>query len=151
MKINRFLAIALVVLIVIATMGAVTYKGFAQGNQPPAASDCVDDEDTAEANEIEDVEAENGCEDDEDGEDDGEDGEEASGVDEADEAVPASTGISADEAQAVAEEANPGVNTLAVEFDRENGQEIWEVELDNGLDVKVDANTGKILYTETRD
>jgi len=36
-------------------------------------------------------------------------------------------------------------------LDWENGKDIWEVELDNGLDVKVDASTGVILLTENCD
>ena len=68
-----------------------------------------------------------------------------------DEVAPSSTGISAGQAQLIAEAANPGATTLNVEFDREGGKDIWEVELDNGLNVKVDANSGVILLTEKRD
>lgn len=75
----------------------------------------------------------------------------AEAVDEADAVAPSNTGITAAEAQAIAEAANPGVATLAVEFDRENGVDLFEVELDNGQDVRVDANTGAILGTKTRD
>jgi uncharacterized membrane protein YkoI len=32
-----------------------------------------------------------------------------------------------------------------------NGRDLFEVELDNGQDVKVDATTGEILYSEARD
>jgi uncharacterized membrane protein YkoI len=38
-----------------------------------------------------------------------------------------------------------------MEFDQENGVDLFEVELDNGQDVKVDANSGTILLTEARD
>lgn len=73
------------------------------------------------------------------------------GSDEADAVAPSTTGITAEEAQTIAEGANPGAKTLAVEFDRENGSDLFEVELDNGLDVKVDAANGNILLTEVRD
>ena len=78
-------------------------------------------------------------------------GTEEPGQDSADETPPAQTGVTADEAQAIVEEAYPGVKTLAVEFDREGGKDVWEVELDNDQDVKVDASTGEILYSEKRD
>jgi uncharacterized membrane protein YkoI len=120
---------------------------------------CANDDDGAEAADTQDmdnVQEEVQCgpqdenEADETGGSEVDDGQEA--VDDTgDEAVPASTGITADQAQTIAEAANPGAATLAVEFDRENGQDIWEVELDNGQDVKVDANSGQILLTETRD
>ncbi len=79
------------------------------------------------------------------------DGAEADGADEADAVAPGKTGISAGQAQLIAEGANPGTKTLAVEFDRENGADLFEAELDNGLDVKVDAGNGNILLTEVRD
>jgi len=82
--------------------------------------------------------------------DENEDGE-TTGVDESDETAPAGLSLTADQAQAIVEAANPGIATLAVEYDRENGKNIWEVELKNGMDVKVDANSGQILKTETRD
>jgi uncharacterized membrane protein YkoI len=81
---------------------------------------------------------------------------EANQVDEADEAgtLPGQTSITADQAQVIAEAANPGAKTLAVELDQVNengGAVIYEVELDNGLNVKVDAANGNILNTEQRD
>lgn len=79
--------------------------------------------------------------------------EEAGEVDEADEAsaLQDQATITADEAQAAAEAANPGAKTLAVEMDNENGTVIFEVELDTGTDVKVDAATGAILGSDLRD
>jgi uncharacterized membrane protein YkoI len=79
--------------------------------------------------------------------------EETNGADEADEAatLQGQTGITADEAQAAVEAANPGIKTLAVELDNENGTVIYEVELDNGQDVKVDATNGNILGADQRD
>ncbi len=63
-------------------------------------------------------------------------------VDEADEAgaLQGQTGITAAEAQAAVEAANPGTKTMAVELDNQNG-----------TDVKVDASNGNILKTEQRD
>jgi len=168
MKINRFIALAAIALLVVGAMGVLSYKAFAQTDQPPAATDCNgQDDDAAEAVEtedIDDVEHECGPQDedlDEAGEvdtdevenevEDANEAGEVEGVDEADEVAPAGTPVTADEAQAIAEAANPGAATLNVEFDRENGKDIWEVELDNGLDVKVDAASGAIFLTENRD
>ena len=59
--------------------------------------------------------------------------------------------ITADEAKAAALEAYPGTNAVEVELERENGTLVYEVELDNGLEVAVDANDGAILGTEQED
>jgi hypothetical protein len=72
---------------------------------------------------------------------------EANEADEAD-ASPDQTGITGDEARAAAETANPGTKSLEVELKNENGTLVYEVELDNGLEVMVDAANGNILGTE---
>jgi len=71
-------------------------------------------------------------------------------VSEADEAaaLQGQATISAEEAQAAAEAANPGTTATKVELDNENGVLVYSVELDNGLDVKVDAGDGSVLHTE---
>ncbi len=56
--------------------------------------------------------------------------------------------ISADEAKAAAEAANPGAKAVKVELDNENGYLVYSVELDNGLDVKIDAGDASVLHTE---
>lgn len=114
-----------------------------------ATDPCAEDDDSAEVPETEDVdnvEEEVQC-----GPQDENEADEAGESDAADETAPAGLALTAVQAQQIAEDANPGVATLAVEFDRENGHDIWEVELDNGQDVKVDANSGEILLTEARD
>jgi len=167
MKINRFIALATIALLIIGAMAFLSYRAFAQNNQSAATQDCDNDDDVAETQEVEDsddVEEECGPQDEDldeaeeadtdEVENEVEDANEAGeveDVDEADEVAPAGTAVSAEEAQAIVEAANPGAATLNVEFDRENGTDIWEVELDNGLDVKVDASSGIILLTEGRD
>lgn len=59
--------------------------------------------------------------------------------------------ISADQARAAAGAANPGATAVKVELDNENGVLVYSVELNNGLDVKVDAGNGAILHTEQAD
>jgi uncharacterized membrane protein YkoI len=56
--------------------------------------------------------------------------------------------INADAAKAAAEAANPGTTAVKVELDNENGVLVYSVELDSGLDVKVDAGNGKVVHTE---
>ncbi|MCB8919998.1 MAG: PepSY domain-containing protein [Ardenticatenaceae bacterium] len=72
------------------------------------------------------------------------------GMSEADEsaALQGQAIVSADEAKAAAEAANPGANTVKVELDNENGMLVYSVALDNGLDVKIDAGNAAILHTE---
>jgi len=67
------------------------------------------------------------------------------------EMAPAGLAITADQAQAIVETANPGAATLAVEYDRENGSDLYSVKLDNGQNVTVDAATGAIVATEADD
>jgi uncharacterized membrane protein YkoI len=68
-------------------------------------------------------------------------------TDEAD-VTPDRAGITAEVARAAAEAGNPGTKALDVELENENGTLVYEVELDNGLEVIVDAGNGKILGTE---
>lgn len=59
--------------------------------------------------------------------------------------------ISADDAVAAAITANPGTQAGDVELEDENGWLVYDVELSNGLDVKVDAGNGTILATEAEE
>jgi uncharacterized membrane protein YkoI len=72
------------------------------------------------------------------------------GMNEADEAaaLQAKATITSAQAEAAALAANPGTTVIKTELDNENGVLVYSVELSNGLDVKVDAGNGKILYTE---
>jgi uncharacterized membrane protein YkoI len=62
--------------------------------------------------------------------------------------APATVSITADQARSIAETANPGTTALEVEFDHEDGLGLFKVELNNGRDVTIDANTGAILGME---
>jgi len=84
---------------------------------------------------------------DESGDEDDDDGNEADDAD----VTPDQAGITAEEARAAAEASNPGTKAREVELENENGTPVYEVELDNGLEVIVDATTGKILGTERDD
>ncbi len=44
--------------------------------------------------------------------------------------------------------ANPGTKVIDVNLERENNKLAWEAELDNDLEVYVDANTREIIKTE---
>jgi uncharacterized membrane protein YkoI len=73
--------------------------------------------------------------------DNGDDGDEA-------EVTPDQASITAEAARAAAEAENPGTKAREVELENENGTLVYEVELDNGLEVIVDAANGNILGTE---
>jgi len=72
------------------------------------------------------------------------------GMNEADEAAALQNkaGITAEEAKSSALAANPGTKVSQVELDNENGILVYGVQLDNGLDVKVDAGNRTVLHTE---
>jgi uncharacterized membrane protein YkoI len=110
-----------------------------------AACNVGEDDDAAEAAEsgpdVDDIQE--GCN------DENEDGTED--LDEAEEAPSVDTQITAEEAITIAEAANPGSTSLEVEFEREGGVELWEVELDSGVEVQINANSGEILLAEADD
>ncbi len=56
--------------------------------------------------------------------------------------------IKADQAMAAAQAAFPGVAVRKVELDNENGCLVYSVDLSNGMDVKVDAGDGRVLFHE---
>lgn len=56
--------------------------------------------------------------------------------------------ISQADAETAALDANPGAKVVKTELDKEDGILAYTVELDNGVDVIVDANTGDILTSE---
>ena len=174
MKINRFIALAAIALLVVAGLGTIATSSLAKSYHSPAAqaADCSQqDDDSAEiqgAPDTDDVEEQCGDQ----NEADTESGEEANGLDtdnveeqvgdqnEADtveesesaedaEAAPTGTpAITADEAQTAALTAHSGT-VVQTELDDENGQLVYSVEFDGGVDVKVDAMTGEVLSTET--
>lgn len=164
MKLNK--QVASILLVVGLLIGGLV-AGIVIVGQPAGASaapssqtsdPCVEDDDAMEAEETEDlddVQEEVECGPQDENEADEANGpdevNEAGETDESDEVAPSDLALSSAQAQEIAEDANPGASTLAVEFDRENGVDIWEVELDNGLDVKVNAKNGEILLSETRD
>ncbi len=75
------------------------------------------------------------------------------GMNEADEsaALQGQATVTADQSKAAAEAANAGAKATQVELDNENGVLVYSVQLDNGLDVKVDAGNGSVLHTEPAD
>jgi uncharacterized membrane protein YkoI len=119
-------------LFMLMVMGGLVAGGLL--SQPPlsvnAALSAEEDNDTYEAGDMEE-----------------EDGNEADEDDEANGSLD-QTGITADEARAAAEAAHPGARGLEVELENENGTLVYEVQLDNGLEVMVDAASGNILGTE---
>lgn len=93
-----------------------------------------------------------------DGADDGEDGDDVNDDDNDDvddndgddssddgDTPPAGTPVTVEQARAIAEAANPGTTAVEVNFEQEDGTQRYEVELNNGLEVMVDATSGEII------
>lgn len=59
--------------------------------------------------------------------------------------------LTADEARTAAEAASPGATATDVELEREGSKDVYEVQLDNGMEVEIDAVTGEILEIELED
>lgn len=172
MKINRFIALAAIALLVVGAVGAINLKAFAQTADPLAAQ-AQDVEDPATGPDTDDIEEQVG----EQVEDGQPDSVEDPGAEDAgpDEQMPIYTGsisvdqtategmseadetatlqsqatISAADAEAAALAANPGTTAVKTELDNENGVLVYSVELSNGADVKVDAGNGSILFTDS--
>jgi hypothetical protein len=62
--------------------------------------------------------------------------------------APSQTAITPEQAQEAVLAANPGTSVVGVDQDTENGSLVYEVKLDNGLEVQVDAGSGAILGTD---
>jgi uncharacterized membrane protein YkoI len=172
MKINRFIALVAIALLVVGAMGAISLKTFAQTANPPAAQ-AQDVEDPATSPDTDNIEEQVG----EQVEDGLPDSAEAPGAVDAgpDEQTPsyassitvdqtATEGmdetaesaalqdkatISVTDAEAAALAANPGTTVVKTELDNENGALVYSVELSNGADVKVDAGNASILFTDS--
>ena len=154
MKINRFIALAAIALLVVGAMGAIAARSFAHTASAPAAQsqDCADDQadDGTEAESVgadsDSVEAQ--C-DDQNEVDDANDAADAEDANDAANAIATlgAPAITAEAAQKIGEAyLNAGAATK-VGLDNENGRLVYSVEI-NGTDVKVDGMTGKVLGTE---
>lgn len=110
MKINRWIALAAIALLVVAAMGAISYTTFAQGP--------------------------------------GGDGDEASESQDSGAALQSQAAITREEAEAIALAEYPGTKVRATELENEGGTLLYSVELDNGAEVEIDANTGTVLPAE---
>ncbi len=153
MKLNRFVALAAIALLIVAAMGAFTLRSHAQNSSPtdtavraqddPCAGQDQDDEALeAEDNgpDTDNVELECG------NQDEANDGAEADEAEEND--APLGTpAITADTAQKTAEAYLNAGSASQVELDDENGQLVYSVEIGSS-DVKVDAMTGTVLGVE---
>jgi uncharacterized membrane protein YkoI len=135
MKLNRFIALAAIALLIVGAMGAVSMKVFAQPASQTENCDQQDD-DTAEVQDAPDTDnVDLKCGD----------------QNEADDAETAPIGtpaITAEAAQKTAEAYLNAGTATKVELDDENGKLIYSVEFANNTDVKVDAMTGDVLGTE---
>jgi len=164
MKLNRFVAMAAIALLVVGAMGAIAARSFAQTATAPAAQspDCAANQadDTTEAQSAgadtdavdmqcgdrNEADADNIQEGNQTGPDTSAEVNESS---DEQETTPAGTpAITAEAAQKTAEAYLNAGTATQVELDDENGQLVYSVEF-NGTDVKVDAMTGAVLRVET--
>lgn len=150
MKINRFVALAAIALLVVGAMGAVSMKAFAQSGNPPAQSQACDqqDDDAAEVQNAPDndnVDLQCG---DQNAPDNGQEAEGAESADGQDAAPTGTPAITAQAAQKTAEAYLNAGTAIKTELDDENGALVYSVEFSNGTDVKVDAMTGSVIGTE---
>jgi hypothetical protein len=124
MKINRFVTLSVLALLVVGAMGFIKV-----GNQDEADT-CSEVDESAEAP--------------------GSETEDAAGADtETDQTVlQAQAQVTVDQAQQAALAANPGATILKTDLDDENGALVYSVEFTGSIEVKVDAMTGTVLGTE---
>ena len=142
MKINRFIALAAIALLVVGAIGAVSMKVFAQSTAQTEACDQQGDDTTEvqDAPDNDNVELECG--------DQNEGGEEVESAHEQNAAPAGTPAISAEVAQKTAETyLNAGMAT-EVELENKDGKLVYSVEIGN-TDVKVDAMSGEVLGVET--
>jgi len=175
MKINRFLALAAIALLVVAAMGLVTAQSHAQTATPPAQTtgqteqidqpaepagpdtDTVEqqvgDQSTADTGTKAVTEADSGANDQTPLYAGSITVSDTATVDQSESAesaaLAAQAKITIEQAKAAALAANPGATVVKAELDNENGALVYSVELSTGADVKVDAGNGAILHTDT--
>ena len=147
MKINRFVALAAIALILVGALSVISYKVFAQSSAVPASQsqDCTQDKagDTEEQSVAENDNIQEQC-----GDQNAPDKQETDGKQDTEAAPSGTPAITAEQAQTAALAVHSGT-VHEVELDEENGKLVYGVEFDGGVDVKVDAMTGAILGTET--
>lgn len=143
MKINRFIALAAIALLVVGAIGAISMKAFAQ-TAAQTETCAQQDDDSAEVQDgpdTDNVELECGDQ----NEADGSEVESAGDTESAPTGTPA---ITSEAAQKTAESYLNAGTAVKVELDDEDGKLVYSVEFSNGTDVKVDAMTGSVLGTE---
>jgi len=150
MKINRFIALAAIALLVVGAMGAVSMKAFAQSGNPPTQTQGCDqqDDDAAEVQNAPDTDNVDQQCGDQNAPDNGQEAEGAESADGQDVAPTGTPAITAESAQKTAESYLNAGTAVKVELDDENGALVYSVEFSNGTDVKVDAMTGSVIGTE---
>jgi uncharacterized membrane protein YkoI len=150
MRNNKTIIIVIVLLgLLVGSLGAGVFLGrwALSANAAPAAQE---GDDTDDAGDVEDDDADEAGETDDTGDVEDDATDEAGETDD-DDVSSGQAGITPDEAKAAAEAANPGAQALDVDLENENGAILYEVELDNGLEVQVDANNGNILGADQED
>lgn len=139
MKINRFIALIFIALLVISAMGVFSYQVLAQRNTTQTTPDC--------SSETEDNDLEGNAEETSDNED-CDDESEASESQDNDPGLLGQATIPAEEAVATVLAQYPDAKVLETELEKEGGTLVWSIELNNGIEAEVDAGNGTILSVE---
>ena len=150
MKINRFIALAAIALLVVGVMSVVSVKAFAQsGNPPTQTQGCYQqDDNVAEVQNAPDTDYVDQQCGDQNAPDNGQETEGAESTGGQNAAPTGTPAITAAAAQKTAESYLNAGTAVKVELDDENGALVYSIEFSNGIDVKVDAMTGSVLSSE---
>ena len=152
MKINRFVALAAIALLVISAMGVIASRSLALGRHNPAGQSEQCDQNETDREEVDSAQADTDQNEVECGDQGAADGEEANsaeteGADDAESAPAGAPAITSDQARDAALAVHSGT-VKSIELESENGALIYTVEFTNGVEVEVDAATGEVLKTE---
>jgi uncharacterized membrane protein YkoI len=159
MKINRFIALAAIALLIVGAMGFITVRGLAQvvasHNSQAQVTEAPDpdnvEEQVGDQNEADTAEQGSSTEVEDSADTPESKSQDAAGSDnETDQsALQSQTTITVEQAQQAALAENAGGTILKTDLDDENGALVYSVEFTGGFEVKVDAMTGTILRTES--
>jgi len=153
MKINRFVALGAIALLVLGGLGFVSVRALAHGSTSqdrPAQVTQAPDTDNVEEQVGDQNESDTAADVEQSGESAGdpEQGNPETDGETDQSALQTQAKITVEAAQQAALAAHAGGTILTSDLDEENGALVYSVEFADGLEVKVDAMTGVVLRTE---
>jgi uncharacterized membrane protein YkoI len=153
MKINQFVALAAIALLVVAAMGVIATRSLARGPAPVMQAQSCDQQDSGTdvqgaSPETDNVDQQCG---DQNAPDTGQalsSSEHGASGNVQDSAPTGTPAITTEQAQAAALAVHSGT-VLKTELDDENGKLVYSVQFEGDVEVKVDAMSGSVVSTET--